>query len=265
MKNILFASFLFLLLAACKSDTKEKTTVIETLSKEDITTSLYPESITKVFKAHGGIDRWNKMHTLSFTMERPNGKEVTTTHLKTRAELIDASTYSLGFDGSTLWINEKDGNEYKGNAGFYKGLMMYFYAMPFIVGDNGVLYENTEPLIFNDKSYPGILISYEDGVGVSSDDQYIIYYDEESGQMQWLAYTVTYGKEEKSNDFHFIKYSEWLSVNGLLLPKTIEWYKYENNLPTEKRNTVEFTNIILSEEAPKPSLFKMQEGAYQIK
>ena len=45
------------------------------------------------------------------------------------------NTLTVG-DKAPLFIL-KDENEYKGNAKFYKGLMMYFYAMPFIVGDDG--------------------------------------------------------------------------------------------------------------------------------
>ena len=163
MKKITYLLLFTILIVACKNETKTESTVIDDVSKEDITTSIYPESITKVFDAHGGIDNWNKMQTLSFTMDKPNGKEVTTTNLKTRAELIDTPTYVAGFDGETLWVNEKDGNEYKGNAKFYKGLMMYFYAMPFIVGDDGIIYEDVEPLVFEGKTYPGILISYNAG------------------------------------------------------------------------------------------------------
>lgn len=264
MKKNAFVFVLLFLLIACKSDSTESSTLIEDITKADITTSIYPESITKVFEAHGGIDHWNKMQTLSFTIEKSNGKEVTTTNLKTRAELIDTPTYTLGFDGTNIWVNEKDGNDYNGDAKFYKGLMMYFYAMPFIVGDNGIMYSDTEPLLFEGKTYPGILISYEAGVGASPEDQYIIYYDEDSGQMKWLAYTVTFGKDGKSKDFHFIKYDDWLTVNGLMLPKSLDWYNYENKLPTDKRNSVNFTDILLSITAPKASLFKQPESAKLI-
>ncbi|WP_422105265.1 hypothetical protein [Winogradskyella sp.] len=261
MKNLIGLLAILAVTISCQQ-TKNKTDY----SNDDleITTSIYPEHITKVFDAHGGIDQWNNMQTLSFTMDRPNGKEVTTTHLKTRAELIDAPTYTMGFDGDSLWVTEKDGNEYKGNAKFYKGLMMYFYAMPFIVGDDGILYEEVEPLTFEGKTYPGIMISYEAGIGVSPDDQYIIYYDAESGQMEWLGYTVTFGKNEKSKDFHFIRYNNWQKVNGLAVPKSIDWYTYENSQPIEKRNTVEFTDVVLSEKAPDKSMFAMPEGAKVI-
>jgi len=255
MKKIAHLLLVVMLITACKNESKTETAIIEDVKAENITTSIYPESITKVFDAHGGIDNWNKMQTLSFTMEKPNGKEVTTTNLRTRAELIEAPTYAIGFDGSELWVNEKDGNEYKGNAKFHKGLMMYFYAMPFVVGDDGIMYEDAEAFTFEGKTYPGILISYEAGIGASSDDQYKIYYDAETGQMEWLGYTVTFGKDSKSKDFHFIRYNNWQTVNGLVLPKSMDWYKYENNLPTEKRNMVEFTDVVVSENVPETSMF----------
>jgi len=260
MKKLLFVFTVALLFVTCKENEKQST-VIEKLTKEDITTSIYPENITKVFDAHGGIDNWNRMKTLSFSVNKTNGAEITTTNLKTRAELIGTPTYTLGFDGRTLWVNEKDDNEYKGNAKFYKGLMLYFYAMPFIVGDDGIIYEVAEPLTFDGKTYPGVLISYDADIGVSPNDQYIIYYDADSGQMQWLAYTVTYGKEGKSDKFSYIRYNDWKSIYSLILPNSMTWYKVEEGKPTELRNTVEFADVVVSEEAPDNSMFGMQEGA----
>tara|TARA_R110002124_G_scaffold219165_2_gene385070 strand:- start:3216 stop:4013 length:798 start_codon:yes stop_codon:yes gene_type:complete len=264
MKKSIYLLLVAILFVACKNEPKQESIVVDEVKTEDITTSIYPESISKIFDAHGGIDNWNKMQTLAFTIEKPNGNEVTTTNLKTRAELIDTPTYAMGFDGSELWVNEKDGNEYKGNAKFYKGLMMYFYAMPFIVGDDGIIYEDAEPLVFEGKTYQGILISYDAGVGASPDDQYIIYYDTETRQMEWLGYTVTFGKNGKSKDFHFIRYNNWQTIKGLVLPKSMDWYTYENNLPVDKRNTVEFTDVLLSESEPDERWFIMPEGGKAI-
>ncbi|WP_179320563.1 DUF6503 family protein [Winogradskyella helgolandensis] len=264
MKKIGQTLLLAILITGCKNEPKQESTVIDEVKQEQIITSIYPESITKVFNAHGNIEQWNKMNTLSFTMTKPTGKEKTTKDLKTRAELIETPTYTQGFDGETLWINEKDGNAYKGKPQFYKGLMFYFYGMPFVFGDDGISYEETEPLVFEGKTYPGILISYEAGVGESSDDQYKIFYDAETGHMQWLGYTVTFGKAEGSPDFHFIRYNNWQTVNGLLIPKSIDWYNYENNVPTEKRNTVEFTDVVLSEKVLDKAMFSMPEGATVI-
>lgn len=262
MKKIAIMLFAILLIASCKQEQK---TAKETEQQiEEVVKKEYPENIAKVFEAHGGIDNWNKMQTLAFTMNRPNGAEVTTNNLKTRTELIDAPTYSLGFDGNNLWVNEKDTVPYRGNAKFYKGLMFYFYAMPFIVADDGIIYEDAEPLEFEGKTYPGVLISYNAGVGASPEDQYIVYYDPETYQMEWLGYTVTFRSQEKSTNFNFNRYNNWETINGLILPKSIDRYASENNVPTEMRGTIEFVDGKVSEEAPDASLFTMPEDATAI-
>lgn len=251
---------------SCKNESKpDSKETLDSISKDEITTSIYPETITKVFDAHGGIDQWNKMKTLSFSIKRDGGNEVTTTDLKSRMELITTPNYKMGYDGNNLWLKENEGFTFKSDPKFYKGLYMYFYAMPFIVGDSGIIYENTEPLKFEDKSYPGILVSYEAGVGESSDDQYIIYYDDKTGQMKWLAYTVTYfEKGKKSTNFRYIKYNNWQTINGLVLPKSIDWYNYENDQPTTKKSTVDFVDIELSEKAKEKSFFLPVDGAKLI-
>ena len=257
MKKIAIILFTMALFVSCKQE--QKTETVEEV--QEVAKKEYPENISKVFEAHGGIDAWNKMQSLTFAMARPNGAEVTTTNLKSRTSLIDAPNYALGHDGTDLWVKSKDTTPYRGNAKFYNGLMFYFYAMPFIVADDGIIYEDAEPLEFEGKTYPGILISYNDGVGVSPDDQYIVYYDAETHKMEWLGYTVTFRSQEKSTDFHFIRYNNWTDLNGLQLPKSIDWYEYENNVPTTKRNTVEFLELAISNEAPDASLFAVPEGA----
>jgi hypothetical protein len=58
--------------------------------------------------------------------------------------------------------------------------------------------------------------------------------------MAWLAYTVTFGKNEKSDRFSYIKYDQWENVNGLILPKKLQWYQVENGVPTTMRSERSF-------------------------
>lgn len=258
MKKILLLALAISILAC-----KNKTTPTVDYSEEtlDVTTSIYPENITKVFDAHGGLDKWNSMKSLEFTMKKPNGEEVTTTNLKNRKSLIEMPNHTIGFNGEDVWLKNKDTATYKGNPKFYYNLMFYFYAMPFILADDGIIYEDVAALEFEGKSYPGIKISYEAGVGESPEDEYIMYYDSETHKMTWLGYTVTYFSKEKSKEFHFIKYSNLQTAEGLALPETLTWYKYENNLPTEKRNDLQFTDIKLSKEKPEADMFEAPAGA----
>jgi hypothetical protein len=169
--------------------------------------------------------------------------------------------HMIGFDGESVWLKNKDTVQYKGNPRFYYNLMFYFYAMPFILADDGINYEEAKPLVFEGKEYPGIKISYESGVGESPEDEYILYYDSETHKMTWLGYTVTYFSKEKATEFHFIKYSNWQTLEGLQLPETLTWFNYENNLPTTKRNDLQFTNIKLSKERPDKDIYEVPEGA----
>ena len=247
---------------------KNKTTPSLDYSKEnlDVTTSIYPENISKIFDAHGGLDTWNAMKSLEFTMNKPNGSEVTITNLKNRKSLIEMANHTIGFDGENVWLKNKDTttyNLYGGNPKFYYNLMFYFYAMPFILADDGIIYSDSEPLVFEGKSYPGIKITYESGVGESSDDEYILFYDSETNKMVWLAYTVTFFSKEEGaeQELHFRKYNDWQEVSGLLLPKTIIRYNYKDNKPTTVHSTNDFTNIKLSAEKPDAEIFEAPAGA----
>jgi len=200
MKKIILLSLSLIVFISCKQTSEKKPYQNEEL---DISTTIYPESISKVFDAHGGIDAWNTMQSHVFEIEKEGQNEKTTTALKSRKSLIDAETFTLGYDGKNPWLVEKDTVSYKGNPKFYYNLMFYFHAMPFIVGDDGINYEEVDAIEFEGKQYPGIKVSYEAGIGESPDDEYIVYYDASTNKMAWLAYTVTYYSKEKSSKFSF--------------------------------------------------------------
>ncbi|WP_298500163.1 DUF6503 family protein [uncultured Algibacter sp.] len=259
-KIILFALAISIL--ACKN----KTTPTVDYSEEilDVTTSVYPGNITKIFEAHGGLDKWESMKSLEFTMKKTDGDEVTITNLKNRKSLIEMPNHTIGFDGENVWIKNKGTEAYKlygGNPRFYYNLMFYFYAMPFILADDGIIYEEAAPLVFENVTYPGIKITYENGVGESSDDEYILYYNPDTFKMEWLGYTVTFFSKEKGKELHFRRYNNWQEVNGLLLPETIVSYNYKDNLPTTIKGETLFVNTKVSKEKPESDIFEAPAGA----
>lgn len=234
---------------------------IEKITTEiKVNTKTYPDLIFKMFDKHGGIENWNTMHQLSFDLGEGDDKETTITALHSRKARIDTKNDAIGFDGTKVWSLEKSDKTYEGNAKFYYNLMFYFYAMPFVLGDDGIIYEEVPPLEFEDISYPGMMISYKSDVGLSPDDQYIVYVHPKTGEMEWLGYTVTYFSKEKSKKFSFIRYTDWQTVNGIKLPKTLTWYTSENNLPTTVRNSAEFKNVSLKNTI-NADLFTIPEGA----
>ncbi|MBJ6368360.1 DUF6503 family protein [Snuella sedimenti] len=221
----------------------------------------FPKAITEVFKAHGGLALWYNMRSLEFEIQKQDQNELTITDLKSRKSFVDLPNHSIGYNGTKVWLLNKDTVAYKGNAKFYHNLMFYFFAMPFVLADDGIIYSEVKPLEFEGKQYPGIKITYSSGVGESPDDEYVLYFDPKTNQMVWLAYTVTYFSKEKSKTYHFIKYDSWQSVDGLKVPKTLVWFNYENNLPTTERNRLEFTEVKFSETPPKATVFEKPEDA----
>lgn len=204
------------------------------------------------------------MQNLVFTMEKESGDETHTVNLWSRKTHINTADYQIGSDGEEVWLAQ-DSTYYPPNrARFYHNLMFYFYAMPFVLGDDGIIYTEVDPLTIGDQSYPGTQISFKSGVGDAPDDQYILYRDKDSGQMQWLAYTVTYGKNEKSDQFSFIKYDQWQEVNGLLLPNVLQWYTVENGMPTTARNARVFKNVALSFDKKPDAFFDKPENGKTV-
>jgi len=256
MKNYLILAAVAILFASCKQETKPVENVDYAEETLDVTTSVYPENVSKVFNAHGSVEAWNSFKTLEFTMKKPTGDEKTTVDLHNRRSLIETDAFKLGFDGTEAWVMDKGDNKYEGKPEFYYNLMFYFYGMPFVFADNGISYSEAEPLVYNDKEYPGIKISFDAGVGQSSDDEYILFYDADTNKMAWLGYTVTYFSKEKATSFNFVRYADWQTVNGIELPSKLEWYKAEGFTIGEMKNDLLFTDVKLTKTAQEDSFYK---------
>lgn len=218
-------------------------------------TERFPEKLNRMFSAHGTYEYWDTMNQLSFDLLKKGG--ATETHLvdlKSRKTLISSSKFTIGFDGNDVWMNA-EGKFPIERARFYHNLYFYFYAMPFVLGDPGITYSKVKDLSFENKTYTGYKITYGSNVGDSPDDNYFVYFDKASQQMSWLGYTVTYGDDKPSTEIHYIKYTDWQKVNGLLLPKKLQWYDSENNLPVTPSNAADFENISVSEKMIEASKF----------
>ncbi|MBQ4822665.1 DUF6503 family protein [Aquimarina sp. MMG016] len=259
MKKLITLFLMLLVLISCKQETKsENTTEIKEELKEEVIvdrSNSFPKDIAAVFKAHGGIQAFDQMNTLVFELSNPEGNEKHTTNLKTRHARVETDKFVLGFDGKEVWI-EQDSTYFKGNPRFYHNLMFYFYAMPFVLGDDGITYEKVEDLKVGDQTYPGYKISYAEGVGDSPKDNYFLYYDAKSYQMKYLGYTVTFFSKESSEKISLIEYADWNDVNGLLLPKTLKWRTYKNGIVEEVKSERNFVDAKASKDKPTYSLFK---------
>jgi len=232
MKKLILLSVLSLAVISCKQEAKKEA---ETQPKQEETKKVdnFPKALGEVFEKHGGIDAWRKAKTLSYKVKG----ETHSVDLHSRKTVVNADNYSLGYNGKDTWLSQKDSTAFKGNPEFYYNLYFYFYAMPFVLADDGIIYEETDAIEFDGIKYPGYKISYKPNVGISPDDNYFVYYHPETKQMAWLGYTVTYFTKKPSDKFNILRYNDWENINGFVLPKSITWYKKDDNgKPLEPAN-----------------------------
>lgn len=251
----LILTSLSLIFLACSTQTKQPQVL-----EEDVQ---YPVELQKIFTNHGSLETWKKMKSLSYEILGDEMNEKQMIHLQDRRERIEAANFTTGFDGEDIWLAAD--STYKGDPVFYHNLMFYFYAMPFVLADNGINYSKTEPLTFEEKSYPGIKISYDTGVGMSAQDEYFLHYDPETYQMAWLGYTVTYFSKEKSPNIRWIRYDDWQTLEGLILPRSMTWYKSEEGVITEPKGSAEFEKVLISAAVFDDSVFQKTREAIVVK
>src|SRR5690606_16949706 len=275
MKKLILLLAILLSITACKND--KKTTAddprAEGMELDSTETSNvkevekpkeYPAQLQAMFTAHGGLNHWKKMNNLCFEMKGKNVEETQTDALPDRKTKIESKDWSIGYDGKGVWLLKQDVG-YEGNPVFYHNLMFYFYAMPFIISDPGTNYETVAPTELDGKIYNGLKVSYNKGVGDSPEDEYILYFDSETNKMAWLAYTVTFKDQKKSDDWHYIKYDKWQDVNGLLLTEKLVWYNVENGKTKGKKMDVKFDKITATETMLDASVFAKPAEAEYVK
>uniref|UniRef100_UPI004047E143 hypothetical protein n=1 Tax=Roseivirga sp. TaxID=1964215 RepID=UPI004047E143 len=253
MKKYLVFSFLVLFMACEGSKTEDKA---ETLIVKPAYN--HPESINKVFDAHGGYQNWAKLKTLSYE----SGGSKTLVELQNRYTLIESENQKVGFDGKSVWVNPPSENA-AGQRMRYN-LMFYFYAFPFVVGDPGVNYEALDAIELGDQAYNATKITYDSGIGDAPNDSYIILSNPETNKMEWLMYTATFGGEP-SDRYSLIKYEGWKEMGGVILPSSLQWYQYAGGVLGQPRGDARlFENIQVSEAYPAMENFVVPEGAQVV-
>ncbi len=265
MKKSIGILFLLLMVTmACKDKTpKEETKKTAETSVTEVKAS-HPKIMADLLEAHGGLDQWRSMRNLVFEIQRKDFNEKHTVDLYSRKDRIDTPDYTMGFDGKNTWLLDLEG-KYEGDPVFYHNLMFYFFAMPFVLADDGIVYSETEDLVFEEVAYPGLRISYNAGVGTSPKDEYFVHYDPKTLEMAWLGYTVTYRTGEKSENVKWIRYNNWQVVDGIKLPQSIVWYDYEGRSIKAPKSTVNFGSVSLSDTSELDEYFDKPEKAAVVR
>jgi hypothetical protein len=222
-----------------------------------IVTPKWPEAMAKGLAAHGTIEKWNEYRSLSYELANPK-KQVQLIDLKSRNLRITDSLYVLGFDGEQVWVSPDLAAFGTRSPRFYHNLYFYFFAMPFALADPGINYEDLGEQVIDDIAYHAVKVSYDQGVGDSSEDFYIAHFGRETGLLEVLLYTVTYYSKESHEKYNALVY-EWQDVDGLQVTKSIKGYKYDSGRLGDQRYEAMFNKVAFSKIQPNDTLFSIPD------
>lgn len=205
--------------------------------------------------AHGGLKKWQSFQGLTYTLNNGKSQSTQTTHLRDRRSYHKAEKYELGFDGKKTWVKGDKESIPTKNPDFYYNLDFYFFAMPFVIADNGVKLKKGQDMSVLGKVFNVLEVSYEQNIGSAPNDIYKLLIDKNSHQMEWLLYSVTFF-DKKNKQLSAKKYENWRLVNGLILPTKMDNYKFENDqVVGEPVSTRTFSDIVLTKKIKDLSIF----------
>ena len=266
MKTHYYSIFLFTVLLACNTP-KEKTNAEKPAVVKEVPAvnmDAYPELFQKALAAHGGLAQWKNFGGLKFDLETTLGEEKKETHLIdlwTRKVRIEGESYVLGMDGENVWVSPSKEEFGQMSARFYHNLIFYFFAMPYVLADPGIIYEDLGETTIGDKTYRALKASFKEGIGDADDDLYVLHFNPDTYEMEMLLYTVTYFSGEKHENYNALVYDNWQVINGLRVPASMKGYKFEDGEITEARYDAVFTNVGLTQDPPAQERFAMPGNA----
>lgn len=256
MKKLILPLTYFFFLATLLSCTKENLSEVQT-------PELTPE-FEEVLNAHGDWMQWYNAKAESYVMihESVLIEEDASINLKSRKIRLSNTEFEMGFDGEKTWISP-DRSAYGGpSLKFYHNLYFYFLNIPFVFTDAGVNVEKVADRSLNGKKHPTLKATFDPGTGASSDDEFFMLLNADTNQLEYLLYTVTYfGKDDVK--LNALKYEDYREYQGVLFPRILTGYEFENDSTQAIKYQVSFSDILLSDEEFKDDIFeKPENGIY---
>ncbi len=259
--KILFIALLLTYCLGCTSSPENSAVDINTPA---VASDSLPVLLQQALEAHGGLSQWQKQQQLSYELyQEETLVDQQLIALKSRKVLLRNDTYRIGYDGTSHWVSP-DTTAFDGDVRFYHNLHFYFTALPFLFADPGLNYEVLSPRPLQEKMYDVLRITFRPGVGDASNDEYLLYLDQQTHRMTLLLYTVTYFDQQANQQYSARWYHDWQEVNGLLLPEAITSYRWNDGQLGEKRGTVTYRNVQLDEVPADDSLFLVPTEALVV-
>lgn len=219
-----------------------------------------PLTFQKVLDAHGGLDHWRSMQQLEYTMGDSADAETHFIDLQRRRTRIETASYQLGFDGEDVWVSPNLAAFPGKSPRFVHNLHFYFVALPFVLTDPGVKLEDIGSTTANGQAYERIKATFGEGIGDAPDDQYILYIDPQTFQIDFIIYSVTYFDASRATQYNALDY-DWVETDGILTPKAYTGYRWTEEGFGEQRYARAFSTAKYSGTLTDESLFSKPSNA----
>ena len=210
--------------------------------------------LLRAIDAHGGLAAWYEAPTSSYTWTYANVgadlhfKSFLVADNRTRRvyhDLLTLGPYEdpqpvdarFAWDGTRAWIHPPTIE--KINPRFWATTGYYFEQIPFVLADPGTRHERLPDEALDGTTYEMVKVSYTQGVGDSPGDTYTLYVHPETGRVDAIRYTVTYGRDASGDAAQretLFYYEDYVTVDGLTVPTHFRGYRFIDGARGEFRN-----------------------------
>ena len=252
---------LFCLLISCKETEKKPKSKVPGVSETSVTTEDL-SLLDKCINAHGGINAWRSFTGLSYNLTEKGKTVYQLTNIKDRRAYLKSKDYEVGFDGKVAWA-KPDASKVPGkSAAFYYNLDFYFIGVPFLLKDPGVIASEEGESVINGKTYETLKITFGSEVGLTPEDVYYLYLNPKTFRLEILTYSVSYFDKQNASINSAKVYSDYIEVQGLMMPTKMENFAWKDGELGESTNHVRlFSNIRFLDKITDESVFEAPQGS----
>lgn len=215
----------------------------------------------QLLDAHGDWSKWIEAEAFSFAMVHETTLEWENHYfnLKKRQARIDADLWQIGNDGEKVWISPNRENFKGQSVRFYQNLYYSFFTLPYALTDTTVTVTPIADQLVNGVSYKALEAIQGPGSNTGPTNRYILLQNTESGRLEWVIFAVNYNNTTAPPNI--LKYEDYRDAGGLVFPRVITGYDFQNDSTGRIRYQVSFSDVFLVNEALDDKLFEMPEAA----
>lgn len=202
--------------------------------------------------------QWETQEVVSFQTGQGPMQYDHLVDLKSRKVLLTrADSVSLGFDGEDVWVAPSKSALSLGGRPprFFYNLPFYFFAIPYVYLDDGVIVDSPLKKKFGGRLYDMIRVTFKPGVGDTPKDEYLNYFDPTTQELKFLLYTVTYYSGKANEDYYATIYDTWQLVDGVKVPEQVS-YAFLKDDSLDVYMTTRYSSVTFSKKSPPIHLFE---------